>query len=442
MSFLRKMSLSEAEVYVDVSLTADAKQFSSRRTSTIVLNDDGCGVWNNEQGERVSFDMLFNAGESGMARRIVLLVLSQLLANIHSYFRLLICCCSVAIPLEATLVVWDPDMITQDDKVGIATVQLSDLRREKFIDFGWVPLLADNSDTNSLNDADRQHIGEIHVKVEWLCSIGQIKDMKPTEKKQQQDRIENDRKLPPVHAELVKGDELADSQLQKQGSDGTQNNDVGLSSDGKQDESRGPSRSYSDQVGSESLVSTVLPGSISPQGSTQDVNQMHLPIPSPPSASPGTKPYGAGSRRSVFNQPRAPVVFAEDAVQPVLKGFRSRPSTSSTLTGDASRSLVAGTAVQTSAVAPGSQTDRPETRERRLPSTMEIWNRPSTVETSIASTDSKADIKTQLIHSRLDRLETAIQQTQKGQEDIRADLHEIRELLKILVPANAMTNPR
>merc|ERR1712220_46273 len=117
-------------------------------------------------------------------------------------------------------------------------------------------------------------------------------------------------------------------------------------------------------------------------------------MPSPPSTSPDTQPHGAGARRSVFNQPRAPVVFAEDAVQPVLKGLRSRPSTSGTFTGDTSRSLVAGT-------------DRPETRDRRLPSAMEIWDRPSTVEASIASIDSKADIKTQLIHSRLDRLETA-----------------------------------
>eukprot|EP01052_Picozoa_sp_SAG31_P001711 SAG31_NODE_58_length_29669_cov_20.244978_2_plen_110_part_00 len=74
MSLLHKLTLSEAEVYVDVCLTADAKQFSSRHTSTIALDDDGCGRWNNDQGERVSFDMLFNAGESGMASRILLVV--------------------------------------------------------------------------------------------------------------------------------------------------------------------------------------------------------------------------------------------------------------------------------------------------------------------------------------------------------------------------------
>eukprot|EP01052_Picozoa_sp_SAG31_P001710 SAG31_NODE_58_length_29669_cov_20.244978_1_plen_321_part_00 len=318
-------------------------------------------------------------------------------------------------------------MITHDDKVGSATVQLSDLRGKKIIDFGWVPLLHINSATNSLNDSDRLQIGEIHVKAEWLSSIGQIQDKKPMETKQQQDRIENDHKMPPLHAELVKDGELANSQLQKASSDGAKNNNVGLRSDGKQDESRGSSRSCSDQLGSENLMSTVLPGSISSQASTQNIDETHLPMPSPPSTSPDTQPYGAGARRSVFNQPRAPVVFAEDAVQPVLKGLRSRPSTSGTFTGDTSRSLVAGT-------------DRPETRDRRLPSAMEIWDRPSTVEASIASIDSKADIKTQLIHSRLDRLETAIQQTQKGQEDIRADLHEVCELLKMLVPANAMTN--
>lgn len=66
----------------------------------------------------------------------------------------------------------------------------------------------------------------------------------------------------------------------------------------------------------------------------------------------------------------------------------------------------------------------------RLPAGSEVFNQNPRPKSS-----GPPDIKTMLVHSRLERLETAVQATQDNQAAMHADLKEVHSMLRMLIPA-------
>ena len=53
------------EIYVQCTLTSNKKEPDSRRSETAELDAEGSAVWNSGEGEKMTFDMTCNFGDSG-----------------------------------------------------------------------------------------------------------------------------------------------------------------------------------------------------------------------------------------------------------------------------------------------------------------------------------------------------------------------------------------